>query len=114
EDDALATAAQMRERGAAAEVDAPQIGFDDPVPLRRRELLERAKAPDAGVVDEKIEAPELLDRSGTHRFDLRLVAHVDTNAGCAASLGGDPRGAPPRPRPRAPPDDDAPPPGTQG
>ena len=68
----------MRHDGAAAEKGAVEVDIDDALPLAHRIVDDRqARAGDAGVVDEHVDAAELGDGSFYGGVNRSLVGDVD-------------------------------------
>ncbi len=74
--DRAAVVAHPRRGGLGGEEAAADVDREHPVQARRVELLERAGVPDPGVVDEQVEAAQLLRRAGDRRHDRVAVAVV--------------------------------------
>ena len=73
--------------GLGAVVDALQVDVDDAVELVLAHLLELRVLDDAGVVDQRVDAPPLGHHALDHRRDAFLVGDVDDEAdGLAAAL----------------------------
>jgi len=89
-DRASADPAHRRCDGLDAEEGTVQVDPEQPVEGRLRLALDRCGVPDAGVVDQDVEAAEPVHGPGDHPAPLRGVGHVvPDEQSVLAELGGD-------------------------
>ncbi len=75
-------------RGGAAHQKGPQhVGPPDALHVVHRGLQQRSEAPEAGVVDQDVDAPRRLDQRVDHALGVRLDAHIPLD-GRHAQLAG--------------------------
>ena len=77
---------EVPDRLPRAEERAAQVDGEHLVEVGARELVRRARDLDTRVVDEHVDAAELLDRVGDHAHDLVLVRHVGADEHVADTL----------------------------
>ena len=75
-DAALVLGQELPDRLAGAQERAAQVDGDDLVEVRAGELVRGPRDLDAGVVDEHVDAAELLGRLADHAHDVVLVGDV--------------------------------------
>ena len=75
--------------GLGAQERRRQVDVDHPPPILLGELLRRRDEPLSSIVDEDVEASELLDGRAHERRDLRAVAHVGGHRDRATAPRGD-------------------------
>src|SRR5206468_3023328 len=80
------------QRGAAAVHHAPEAGVEDLALLFEWLIDEPAVHPDAGVVDPRVDAAELLHRASRHIFELPRLGHVGGHVEVTAAGPPDPLG----------------------
>ena len=87
------------ERRLRAQERAGQVRVHDPLPVLVVDLVIGTRKPDAGVVEQQVDAPVALQRRGEQRRDRRRVGdvggHDEPVAVARASRGAAPRAGPP-------------------